>query len=95
VKSRAFLEAQVHPTERALVEAAANRWTIENIGSSWPATEHWTELVEESTEDMLREELADWTVHAVQCAKYVLDHSLPLTLKSMEVAFNELPLVPL
>lgn len=75
-------------TPNELVERAAQRWTIENMGSSWPETERLTELAEndEMYESMLVEK-RDWVKTAKKHLKTVLKAKLPLTLESMEKAF--------
>lgn len=84
-------EATIYGTVRALVEAAAERWTVENLGASWP-TDRLDEFRAEVGDEPVDLELNDWRAEARKCAEKVLAAKLPLTLASMEDAFhNRIP----
>lgn len=92
--------AKIHPTLDALIRAAADRWTTENLGmdslaESWrtcqlPSEE--TEPGEQSLEDGYEAEYRSWKKDAAKYAAIVSKLGLAFTLGNMELAFeNRLP----
>lgn len=71
-----------------LARAAADWWTTENLGMSFPEQNWRFEYVEAGVEDGMEEEYRGWLKDAKRFLKIVQRHKLPLTLRSMEQAFN-------
>lgn len=89
------LEAIVHATDASIIEAAANRWTTENLGGVWPK-DRWQDQsadgIDESEVDDwydgLQSEFKDWQKEAKKHLKELKARQLPLTLANMELAFS-------
>jgi hypothetical protein len=102
-KRRDGLLAVVHPTVEALVKASALRWTVENLGQSWPETSTWNQLLEchmdgtgsmgarelREHERALQGEYSHWLEEAKDLSGFVVEAGLPLTMASMELAFYQ------
>lgn len=83
----------VHASEELLVKETARWWTAENLGRTVGAKgilPAWQELEQSTDEEWsgVQEELRDWTKEAQKHLKTVKEHGLPLTLQSMEMAFE-------
>jgi hypothetical protein len=78
-------EAMVYGTVKALVEDAAERWTIENLGADWPSDT--LDEIRAEIGDAVDDELNDWRAEAKKYAAKVVKAKMPLTLASMEALF--------
>ena len=100
-KDKQRLLDEVHATEESLVKAAALRWTVENLGQSWPEVDRYGQLLEmhmdgisedqeaqDEMEESLEAELADWTVDARKHVRQLVERKLALTLANVERSFH-------
>jgi hypothetical protein len=89
---RVKLETEVHQNVESLIKAAAERHTVLNLGQNWPEDTYWRLRSEAETEDVadaIVDEYKSWLKDAKKEAAMVVKAKLPLTLESMELAFNK------
>lgn len=93
-KTKEELESEVHATENALARCAADRWTTENMGGTWPK-DKWQDMFNESSEADddeweagMDQEWTEWFETAKRLTAKLVSLSLPLTLANMELAFS-------
>lgn len=87
---REKLSKEVYTDLEKLIEAAALRHTILNLGQNWPEIRYMNQLAEDDeTYRLVQKEYKSWLKDARKEAKMVVKAKLPLTLESMELAFSK------